>query len=102
MIIASALTIGGAWLRYLSVPTDSFDWVLVGSVVGAFGAPVFHMAPTKVAHAWFPESEANKAAAVATLGYPTGIMLGYGLPAIYMDGGDLSPGHEATGLKHFE
>ena len=37
IIVAAALTLIGAWIRYLVVPTGKFYWVLVGSVFSAAG-----------------------------------------------------------------
>ena len=37
IVLASTLTLVGAWVRYLVVPTGKFYWVMIGSAFSAIG-----------------------------------------------------------------
>lgn len=87
--IASVSLLVGAWIRIFV--NNNFYFVIAGQVLMAIGQPFMLSAPAKLAALWFGDNERALATILGSLASPTGAVIGFLLPLLFIGDNDNLP-----------
>lgn len=90
ILVASALTLVGNWIRYAGTVAGAhghFGVVMLGQILIGFAQPFVLAAPTRYSNLWFSDTGRVSATAVASLANPFGAALGQLIGPLWATGG---------------
>ena len=91
VIVASAMTALGGWIKYagcfLGSKSLAYVAVVVGQFLGGMAQPIFTSSPAKLAAEWFSTGERDIATVISSLFNPIGNAIGQAIPPLLIGQG---------------